>query len=328
MRNSLLLASLLLVLGACSDDNKPAEPTLDVGPDTVDASEDSTSDTVEDVAADAQVDAEVSEDVDFGDVPMGACGPIEPTHVFVVSQLRFARDVAGVSNGFDLDDRDSDGTDPGGCRKLDFDSPDGVEGVDNQFARLLPAIEAAGGLAFEGLIQDAINAGNILIMIEMENSDDLVNDECVSVIIQRGEGLPIVNRDDRIEGGQTFDRNSEVAVSRTEQASIIDGVLGFDGVAFDIPAYVFTFDFLIPVTDGEVRLEINEDGTATGVMGGGISVEALIDVVSSIDGAGGVPDAVTALAPGLADLFPDESGDCQSVSVALEIEAVPGFFYE
>ena len=323
-RQRLIVASLLFATG-CGDDPKSSPQSLDGGLDSVDVA---LEDTAEEVAPDADAETGSGPDVDFGDVPMGACGPIEPTHVFVVSELRFARVDEGVSSGFDLDDRTSDGADRGGCQKVDFESPDGVEGVDNQFAHLLPAIEAAGGLAFEGLIQDAINAGNILIMIEMENVDDLVDDECVSVIIQRGEGLPIVNRDDRIEGGQTFDRNVGVAVSRTEEGAIEGGILGFTGVAFDIPAYVFTFDFLIPVTDGEVQLEIREDGTATGVLGGGISVDALIEVVSSIDGAGGVPDAVTALAPGLADLFPDDSGQCQSVSVALEIEAVPGFFYQ
>jgi hypothetical protein len=326
MRFCAPLPVLLLACVACSNDPKATEPTSDGGSDSA---LDSGLDVLDDMGPDWDADiVEAGDTDDLGDVPAGFCGPVEPTHVFVVSQLRFARQIDGVSSGFDLDDRASDGTDPGGCRKLDYESPDGVPGVDNQFALLLPAIEAAGGLAFEGLIQDAVNAGNILIMIEVESADDLADDECVSVIIQRGEGLPIVNRDDRIEGGQTFDRNTDISISRTDGAAIDGGVLAIDGVAFDIPAYVFTFDFLIPVTDGKVRMEIHQDGTATGVMGGGISVQALIDVVSSIDGAGGVPDAVTALAPGLADLFPDESGDCQSVSVALEIEAVPGFFYE
>lgn len=321
----LVLVTALAAVWACSDDPKSegrgaADVTIEAGSDAdvgvVDAAE-------TDSAADADA---VEEDQD--DVPLGSCGPIEPTQVFVVSELRFARETDGVSSGFDLDGRTSNGSDLGGCRKPDLIAPDGTEGIDNQFARLLPAIEASGGLAFEGLVQDAINAGNILVMLELESADDFVDDECVSVIIQRGEGLPIVNRDDRIEGGQTFDRNSEIAVSRTDGATIEDGELEITGVAFDIPAFVFTFEFLIPVTDGQLWIDFHDDGTATGVMGGGISVDALIDVVSSIDGAGGVPDAVIALAPGLADLFPDDDGNCQSVSVALEIEAVPAFFYE
>ncbi len=323
-----LLAASLVFCAACTDDNPPDSNEPDIAPDTAETDLPIDSDVEADTTEDADVmDAPDVADIDE-DVPMGACGPINPTHVFVASELVFAREVSGVSPGFDLDQRDSDGADREGCQKLDFESPDGVPGVDNQFARLLPAIEAAGGLAFEGLIQDAINAGNILIMFEMENADDLTEDTCVSVVIQRGEGLPIVNRDNRIEGGQTFDRNDEIARSRTDEASIENGLLTLTDVAFEIPAYVFTFDFLIPVTDARVEIQINPDGTATGMMGGGISVDALIEVVNSIDGAGGVPDAVTALAPGLADLFPDESGDCQSVSVAMELELVPAFFYE
>lgn len=321
----LVCATLALCVSACSDDSKSGEtaPVADVDA----AGADAATDVVDNDSSAADTGSDVDVEA-LGDVPQGFCGPIEPTSVFVVSELRFARETAGVSNGFDLDGRTSDGADLGGCRKADLVSPDGTEGVDNQFARLLPAIEASGGLAFEGLIQDAINAGNILLMVEVESADDFVDDECVSVIIQRGEGLPIVNRDDRIEGGQTFDRNLDIEVSRTDGASIESGELVITGVAFEIPAFVFTFEFLIPVTDGQVWLQFHEDGTASGVMGGGISVDALIDVVSSIDGAGGVPDAVIALAPGLADLFPDDDGNCQSVSVALEIEAVPAFFYE
>ncbi|MFT6396335.1 MAG: hypothetical protein ACJAYU_001078 [Bradymonadia bacterium] len=321
------LASLVLFAG-CTDDNGPDEPEVDT---TADVAE--TDLPLADVEADADASDATAPDISgvpdvSDDVEMGVCGPIEPTHVFVVSELRFARDVGGVSPGFDLDSRASDGADRQGCQKVDFESVEGVPGVDNQFARLLPAIEAAGGLAFEGLIQDAINAGNILILFEMESADSLDEDDCVSVIIQRGEGLPIVNRDNRIEGGQTFDRNTEITQSRTDEASIVDGLLTLEDVAFEIPAYVFTFEFLIPVTDARIEMQVNPDGTATGIVGGGISVDALIAVVNSIDGAGGVPDAVTALAPGLADLFPDENGDCQSVSVALELEAVPAFFYQ
>lgn len=326
----LLLPAILLAVG-CTDENEPDEAsTEDTSADTV-ATDVSAADAADDVGETSDVldVADVSDAADIDDdVAVGACGPLEPTRVFVTSELRFAREVGGVSPGFDLDERASDGADRLGCQKVDFESPDGVAGVDNQFARLLPAIEAAGGLAFEGLIQDAINAGNILVMFEMESADSLENDECVSVIIQRGEGLPIVNRDNRIEGGQTFDRNPEITASRTDGAVIEDGLLTVLDVAFDIPAYVFTFEFLIPVTDARVELQMNPDGTASGILGGGISVDALIDVVNSIDGAGGVPDAVSALAPGLADLFPDENGNCQSVSVAIEVEAVPAFFYE
>ena len=45
------------------------------------------------------------------------------------------------------------------CFRPDMTSPDGVEGIDNQFAKIPPLVEAVGGEAIEGLVQGIINQG-------------------------------------------------------------------------------------------------------------------------------------------------------------------------
>lgn len=326
-------AALLAVVAACGDDSDGSADPVDSGTDAAidaaeDASDDAQTDAGLDVTADAGDDTEdTTVDTDMADVPVGECGPVAPRQAYVVTSLRFAREAGGVSNGFDVDGRDSDGADAAGCRKPDFTDETGREGIDNQFARILPAIEAAGGQALEGLIQNAINEGDILVMLDLESFDDARDDECVVASIMRGTGLPLLGADDRIQSGQTFDIDPEITPSGGV-GEIVDGELLFGPVEFIVPAYVFFYEFLFPIEQGSVRANFHEDGTVSGVMGGGIPLDYLIETASGITGAGGAPDALISLAPGLADLFPDETGQCQAVSAALEFEAVPAFFYE
>lgn len=170
-------------------------------------------------------DASGADTLEVDEGPVGMCGPLAPTQVFVVSELEFVGEEGGVTRGFDVDGYVSNGTDPNGCRKVDLVDPEGNEGVDNQFAYILPIIENTGGQALPGLIQNAINEGDILIVFEVESADDLTNDECVSLSIGRGEGAPFVDANGRIGDGQTFDRNLEITPGRYEEARIEDGVL-------------------------------------------------------------------------------------------------------
>jgi hypothetical protein len=306
----------------------PDDGDRDAGADAA-----SSIDAVHDGSAD---DARGGDDAIAGDdgsgadsdaAPVETCGPDGPTRIYVLKTLRFARNNAGISNGFDLDDRVSNATDTGGCRKVDLTTPDGTPGVDNQFASLLPAIEATGGIAFEGLIQNAINAGNILLLVEVSGLDDHHDDSCVSVAVVDGQGEPLLDAEGGMEAGQTFAR-SETPPPPPVTGAIAESTLLADGLSLTVPAYVFFYEFRVPIQSARLSMTIADDGTATGVVAGAVLVETLIEIVSQIDGADGVPDAVIALAPGLADLFPGDDGKCQAVSAALEFEAVPAFFYE
>ena len=97
---------------------------------------------------------------------------------------------------------------------------------------------------------------------------------------------------------------------------------------FLVPAYVFFYSFLLPFESGLVEMEFSADESVTGLMGGAIPVEGLIEQLEPIRGDGGASDAVIAILPGLADLFPDESGQCTAVSATLSFRAVPAFYYD
>ena len=100
----------------------------------------------------------------------------------VVYEIKFGREEpTGVSLGVDIDQRVSSGDDAQSCFRSDLVSPDGEEGIDNQFAKILPLVEAVGGEAIEGLAQGIINQGRLLIMFQLSALDDstLSNDSCV-----------------------------------------------------------------------------------------------------------------------------------------------------
>lgn len=335
-----IASSLAVVLLACGDDGAGAEvdaTSPDSGVDAGDIDADGASDA-DHSDSDSDSDASAGDDASDGgsdpvddveqDVEMSECGPVGDRLVYVVSELRFARETDRlVSRGFDVDGVVSNASDPAGCRKPDMTTPDGVEGVDNQFAKVLPAIEAAGGQALEGLIQNAINAGDILIMLEVESIESTEEDECVVAHLLRGDGQPLLDAEGRMEDGQTFDVDTEFERS-TSRGQVVDGTLSFGRVSVVVPAYVFFFEFFIPVDDALGTFTFREDGTAHGLLGGAISVDYLVETFGDLQGAGGVPDAIATLVPNLADLYPDESGRCQALSATMEFEAVEAFFYE
>ena len=102
---------------------------------------------------------------------LGECDQLEQTQVAVVTEMWFARiSDDGFSVGADLDQE------TGGCGVEDLDNPQGVSGVDNSFGTLIPILELTEGAAIEVYIQNLINNGEVLIMVEMEDVDDAEND--------------------------------------------------------------------------------------------------------------------------------------------------------
>ena len=91
----------------------------------------------------------------------------------------------------------------------------------------------------EVYLQDTINWGELLLMVEMEDVDSIVDDPCVNVNLLRGLGEPTVGTDKIIESGQTFDRDLELPMSRSEGMSIVDGRLIARPLNLPLPVQYF-----------------------------------------------------------------------------------------
>lgn len=247
----------------------------------------------------------------------------------VLRKVTFGRATSeGVSVGRDIDGVDSDAMDEQGCRQADFVDEEGATGIDNQFARLLPGLEAVGGEAIEGIIQGSINTGEILLMLHMEHLDDLQDDACMDVTLFQGQGTPEIGTDDLISPGQTFEPDTTQPMVRIEEVGIEGGRLEAGPFEFSLPILVFGFDLVFNIRNAMVRADFEEDGSATGFISGSIDIAELLELVGGISGGGQVVEVLLAVLDSSADLFPDENGDCTEISITLEYEGVTAFLFE
>lgn len=244
----------------------------------------------------------------------------------VVTTLSFTRESPkGTAPGFDLDQFQSVGEDDNSCRKKDFVDPEGRAGIDNQLAALIPDVEAIVGDAVDGLVQGAINDGQLLISLDLEGLDDLRNDACIGVTVGLAQGKPSLGTDGVIEGFQTFTVKPGATQSHGEKGRIDDGLLTVGPMNVDIPLKLFDVSFTLHVYDAYFRFRVDEDGFMDGYLGGGIVPEELIDGIKDGAGLDDIIPLVRTVLKTSADLKPDENGKCQQVSVAVAIKAAPAF---
>jgi len=266
-----------------------------------------------------------------GYVAPQACGGGK-TRSFVIATLGFTRvdEATGKTPGFDVDGVVSDGTDPGSCLKKDFVGPDGEIGVDNQLAVFVPELEKILGDAVDGLVQGAINNGDLLIMLNVHGAGSMQDDSCVDLSVVLGNGKPTLGTDGAIEAYQTFDLDRQGEVSLARGGKIEGGVLTIGPFELAIPIAIFDVSFTVHVHDALVRLTVDaEDGTIKeGILGGGIVPQEVIDGVKVGAGVAQYTGILSVVLNQNADLRPDPEGTCQQISAAFKISAVEAFVRE
>ena len=117
------------------------------------------------------------------------CSVTGETIVGVLSSITHARRVDGVVWGLNIDGFNVCNNRPKWLLQRRLDRPNGNPGIDNAFSALIPALESTEAVALESLVQDSINNGNLLLMVEITGVDNWQNDDCVDVSIWRGQGL-------------------------------------------------------------------------------------------------------------------------------------------
>lgn len=258
---------------------------------------------------------------------LSTCDADGPTQGFVITNIMLGRAEGSVSPGFDLDRSEAGNNDNAICGIEDFDSPDGEAGVDNGFAPIIPALMLTEARAAEDLLQSTINAGGLLLTIELEDADSLVEDDCTHLKVGQATGAPFVGSNDRILPGQTLTKDPTVAVSQAQNVAIVDGVVEAHDLDITIPLQVLDADIVFDLRQAAVRLRIAEDGSVTGEMSGVVTFEEFMSVVSDNGVADEVADILETLLNISADFEPDARGQCQSISVVFTFEAVPAFFF-
>lgn len=244
-------------------------------------------------------------------------------HAVVIDALLFGRELEdGVSDGFDLD-----GTTDAVCGIPDFAGPDGGEGIDNAFAYLLPALELTEAAAVESLVQAAIDSGALLVTFELEGLDDLVNDDCVDLVVGRAAGVPMVGTDGQLLPGQTLDRDPAIPPVRIEDVAVVDGTFEAP-FSITLPVTIFEVDLEFTLLDGRIRGTIDPDGTVHGVFGGGVDIDYLLSIALEENVDSDLHDILAALLGTWSDLAPDGTGTCTQVSITFAYTTTALFFFE
>lgn len=257
---------------------------------------------------------------------LAACGEaLPPTRVTsVVQALALAREREdGTSVGFNVDGQVSDTLDARSCNKQDFVDPSGVPGIDNQMARLMPLIDIAGQGAVDSLIQQAITAGQLIMFVHVDTTED----GAVHVVFERGDDEPLVGSDGLVLAGQTLKKHAEPLLGEADAQVQPSGSLRVGPFPLRLPIVVFTFLFELDIADAYVTLEPRDEGGYDAVLGGWTPIEEILDIARKADERGnsferlfgdGIRDS--------ADLHRDAAtGLCGAMSLAATFRTVPAF---
>jgi hypothetical protein len=292
------------------------------------------------IGADAEVRADSS-------VPPGCFEPIRTvspatvceagdTHLYVVNVLDFARTnvITGETPGFNLDLCNTPAGGSTGCghmdRRFDIDQNGIVAreelGVDNQLAELAAILDGLLEL------QHNVDAGDLLLLVEVTNVVSFEDDPCVDVALLLGsmpEGGILVHDDDgRLAPGQAFEIDPASydgsGNARMAAKGLIENGRVYVGPAtinLELPAdgTVVTF----PAQDAHLAFNMTSANLGVGVLGGGLNVDDLITSLSGLLPDDFPPETVRRFLEPLMDLNPDaHNANCDSVSMAFSFAAV------
>ncbi len=249
----------------------------------------------------------------------------------VIDTMGFTRQKPiGVAPGFDLDGKISGTDDVSTCKKGDLRSPEGEQGIDNEFAKLVPLVEASGIGALEGLIQSTINDGGIMLMLQLDGLDDPIDDAEVTLRVRAGAGVPLLGTDGLLLAGQTFakhDDSPEVAAA----ATVAGGVMNAGPFDLKLPLVVFGVRYDLDLRGVRVRARLTPDGgMVDGIFGGGLTMASILDIAQK--GAAdqkNLVELVMGVVGGAGDLAPDPvTGECTQMSAVLQFTGVNAYLFD
>lgn len=237
--------------------------------------------------------------------------------------------------GFDLDGFVSTPSTPGAnaCGHADATGPGGEPGIDNRLWSVLGCIKGyARGSTIDEFAIANIREGQRTILVRLSGVDDRTNDDEVELGIYSGIDPIAVDA----QGGM-LDRASLSITSNPRHhsrtpAKIVDGVVvaGPFDLRLDFKGQFLAAEYAL--RDARIRLELAEDGTLTGLLGGYWNVEEFYDIYARQASRLGA-FTVGFRCPGMygavkkqADAYPDpQTGDCTAISTAFRLKGIPAF---
>jgi hypothetical protein len=243
-----------------------------------------------------------------------------------------------LSLGFDLDGHDSTtgSSAANSCPHLDFMSPDGRNGIDNQFYRVAGCIESyrrdslyvSGGI--EDFVIGAHLVGRITTLMEINGIDDPLNDDSVEVAIYSSEDPVPYDSQEKGLPHASLTATDNPRWRNVTQGSIKNGVLITD--TFDLLLkYGYRQGAEYDLKKARLELKLLPDGHAEGTLAGFYDLDMVYRLFKDRFGEVQAPYGYTcpavhkALAEN-ADGYPDpDTGKCTAISTAFTVKAMPAF---
>jgi hypothetical protein len=267
--------------------------------------------------------------------PGGNLGPGKRTHNRCADPQDFEspalRTIQGkVADGMPLDGTNTANT----CTHTQFTSPEGKPGIDNQLWRAMGCIRGwRKGADIEKYAHDNIRAGEYTILLEVTGMTDPRNDDHVQVGIYSSTDQASIDAAGNVLPDSSLQIHVDPRYRAVANGRVVDGVITTDPIDLRLKyrsaGYVDTEFF---IRGARLRLEMQADGSAKGMIGGYYDVETLYDgfvrqpqVVTSVLLAYSCPAVYSALNQ-FADGYPDpKTGKCSAISTAFRLEAIPAF---
>jgi hypothetical protein len=240
-----------------------------------------------------------------------------------------------TSYGVDLDgDATGQGT-PMSCPHVNFKSPDGKPGVDNQMYRILGCTY---GWRRHGYIEDNANGerrdtSHGIVLIEVSGVDDPVNDDQVEVAFYKkadGDSLPKDHRADVLPHA-TYRADPTPRYGGKAKGRIVAGVLETDPIDVTLPFYGNLTHLPLVMKGMRMQLPVDKrERFIEGQIAGYQDLDNFWDYIQRyeyllVTGQFSCPGIYVAMKE-LADGYPDpKTGECTALSAAFTIRTVPAF---
>ena len=281
------------------------------------------------------------------DPPQSTCDAQGPSKLYAVHIMKFALVDQGVSSGFNLDGEVSQLAGDTGCGRTDFVDEQGREGIDNQFAELIPILDPVIGQPLNEALERTISEKAFIVLLEVQGIDNSVEDDCVKVNLFRATPQVLVGNDGYLLEGQSYAIDPELPWATAPQAWIEGGKVITTGFELELPLSFSAITLNLFLDQSYLELDLNpslpsdEESTplpedpanplATlpseiqGILGGSLPLEPLIETIADVESS--IEGVARQLLLTKADLAPNERGLCQAISIAWTFKARQGYFY-
>ncbi len=238
--------------------------------------------------------------------------------------------------GFNLTGNTDGSATPNTCAHEKFTAPDGTPGIDNQYYRALGCMVALrgkrghDGFVYSYVMERMKAEGLRTYLIEIKGMDDPKNNKDVELGIYLGSDSLVLDAKGEVRRDTTQRISKDPRWHNIVHGTMKDGVITTD--VFDLnllgdPLWIPEFHF----KQARMRLEVQDDGTLKGTLGGYEDLQTLYyntsksGLLFETTNAASCPGVYYALKK-MADGYPDpKTGECTAMSVAFNVEALPAF---